>query len=163
MEFVKKMRNGYPLWGIRGLMLLFLTISCRSDPSPPEPIIVYQDPLVLQEIAPLPRAVVLAQQVVQDYEPVYTTFRIIEVSEVNGVQKNFLTRMGADKTGIAIGGTGEMAEDASFQKIIGNYKIVGIEGDFLTCEIIELDYRITTSAYARIQTGEKLKEDAVPK
>jgi hypothetical protein len=163
MEFVKKMKNKWLVGGIWGFVLLFLTTSCGSNPLPLEPIIVYHNPLVLQEITPLPRAVVVAQ-VVQDYEPVYTTFRIIEVSEVNGVQKNFLTRMGANKTGIAVGGTGEMAEDSSFQKIIGNYKIIGIEGDFLRCEIIEQDYRITTNAaYARIQTGEKLKDDAVPK
>jgi hypothetical protein len=136
---------------------LLIFAACMGNP---EPIIVIQDPLVLQEITPLPRSVVITRAV--EYEPVYATYRIIEVSEVNGVQKYFLVRMGADKTGVSIGVTGDIAEDTAFQKIIGNYKIIEVYSDFFRCEIVELAYRIGANAYMRVQTGEKVKEDSPP-
>ncbi|QQO09003.1 hypothetical protein [Breznakiella homolactica] len=141
---------------IPGLLVILLT-ACASDP--PEAEIIIQDPLVLLEIAPLPRAVVVAKQV-QEYEPVYTVYRIIEVSEVNGVQRFFLVRTGADKTGIEVGVTESIAEDAEFQKIIGKFKIIEMFGDFFRCQIEELDYKIGSTAYIRIKTGERLKEAA---
>jgi hypothetical protein len=151
MEFVKKVRRFKYI-----LFLLLLIFACESSP-PPEPVI--QDPLVLQEIAPLPRAVV-ARQVVTEYEPVYSSFRIIEVSEVNGVQKFFIVRIGADKTGIAVGVTGDIGEDQAFKRIIGIYKILELHDNFFRCEIMELEYRIGNAAYVRIKTGEKIKEPA---
>ena len=129
----------------------FLLYGCSS---PPPPII--QDPLVLEEIAPLPRTIVVRPAIV--YEPVYTVLRIIEVSEVNGIQKFFLVRIGADKTNIAVNVTGDIAEDSEFTKIIGTYKIIEVYGDFFRCEVQQLDYRIGTTAYIRIQIGERVKQ-----
>ncbi|MDR2096178.1 MAG: hypothetical protein LBP76_11795 [Treponema sp.] len=118
-----------------------------------------EDPLILQEIAPLPRTMVANKPAVE-YEPVYANYRIIEVSEVNGVQRFFLVRLGSDKTGIQTGVTGDISEDAAFQNIIGNYKIIEVFNDFIRCEIVELSYRIGSTAYMRVQTGEKIKEPA---
>jgi hypothetical protein len=130
------------------LLLLFLFFSCKT------PII--HDPLVLQEISPLPRSIV--RQAVTAYEPVYSILRIIEVSEVNGVQKYFLVRLGADKTGVSVGVTGDIGEDSTFQRIIGSYTIIEMHGDFFRCEITELAYRIGANAHVRIKIGEKAKE-----
>lgn len=130
-----------------------LLYGCSSLPPPP-PII--QDPLVLQEIAPLPRTIVVKPVVV--YEPVYTVLKIIEVSEINGVQKFFLVRIGADKTNIVVNTAGDIAEDAEFKKIIGTYKITEVYGDFFHCEVQQLDYRIGTTAYIRIKIGERVKQ-----
>jgi len=139
-----------------GALVLFL-FSCQTPPV--EPVIIIHDPLVLQEITPLPRAVV-ARQAVSEFEPVYSTFRIAEVSEVNGVQRFFLVRMGADRTGIQIGTAGEIAEDEAFQRIIGNYRIIELYADFFRSEIIDLTHRIGVTAFARVQIGEKVKETA---
>jgi hypothetical protein len=153
MEFIKKMKKIQ--FTVIVTVLLFLACSCMT-PAVQAP--AAQDPLVLMEIAPLPRAVVAAQQAVTEYEPVYAVYRIIEVTEVNGVQKFFLVRFGADRAGIEVGVTGEIGEDASFQRIIGNYKIVELLGNFFSCEITELAYRIGTNAHARVVIGEKVKE-----
>jgi len=122
---------------------------------------VVQDPLILQEIAPLPRVVVAAlaaPAIIIEVEPVYTNFRIVEVSEVNGVQRYFMVRMGADRSGISVGGNGEIAEDEAFQRVIGNYRIAAVYGDFFRGEITSLTHRIGVNAYARIQTGEIVRE-----
>ena len=105
---------------------IFTAAACES----PSPIIILQDPLVLQEVNPLPRTVIIKP--VLEYEPVYAIFRIIEVSEVNGVQKYFLARSGADKQYVQRGITGEIADDAEFKKIIGSFKIVEIVGGFFS-------------------------------
>ncbi|MDR0312025.1 MAG: hypothetical protein LBI14_00345 [Treponema sp.] len=163
MEFAAKIKRPHAL---AVLALLFLAFSCKSPPPPPpDPIIIFHDPLVLQEVAPIPRAVVAVQQAaaVVEYEPVYSTFRIIEVSEVNGVQRYFLVRMGADRTGIAVGVTGDIGEDSAFQRIIGNYRIIELHDDFIRCEIIELTYRIGTNAYMRVQIGEVIKGTTTPR
>jgi hypothetical protein len=140
------------------VVLVFICVaSCKSDPMPPEPIIIIEDPLILEELKPLPRAVVAVQKTVE-YEAVYTVFKIVEVSEVNGVQQYFLARIGADRTGIEIGVTESIAEDEAFEKIIGKYTIIEIFGDFFRCVIEELDYKIGDAAYIRVKTGEKLKE-----
>lgn len=141
------------------VLILGCFVSCKSEP-PPEPIVIVNDPLVLQELTALPRS--MTPIPVQEYEPVYATYRIIEVSEVNGVQRYFLVRMGQDKTGIAVGVTESIAEDQAFQKIIGKYKIIEIFGDFFRCQIEELDYKIGNTAFIRIKTGEKLKEAPKP-
>ena len=120
-----------------------------------EPLIVIVDPLVLEEIAPFPRAVVVKPVV--EYEPVYSFMRIVEVSEVGGVQKFFLARAGADRTNIAPGKGGEIADDEDFKKIIGTYTIVEVYGDIFRCEVIQLDYRIGRNAHIRIKTGERVK------
>ncbi len=145
------------------LMIIIVSIlSCESEPPPPpppppppKPIIIIEDPLVLQNLNPLPRAVVPVY--VEEFEPIYTAFRIIEVSEVDGVQRYFLARIGADRTGIEIGVTENITEDAELQKVIGKYRIVDIFGEFFQCEIQELDYKIGDTAYIRVKTGERLK------
>jgi len=139
--------------------VLFLLLAACST-SPPEPIVIIHDPLVLQEIAPLPRTVVLARQAVTEFEPVYTTFRILEVSEENGVQKFFLARIGADRSGIQVGVTGEIAEDEAFQRIIGNYAIRELFPEFFRGEIRDLTHRIGHNAFARVKTGERLRGTA---
>jgi hypothetical protein len=136
--------------------LFFLLLSCRTPP-----IIVVQDLLTLQEIAPLPRVVaaaLAAPAIIIEVEPVYTSFRIVEVSEVNGIQRYFMVRMGAERTGIRVGGSGEIAEDEGFQRVIGNYRIAAMYGDFFRGEITSLTHRIGVNAFARIQTGEIVRE-----
>jgi hypothetical protein len=145
MELVEKIRKSIYLALAAGIIA-----ACSAPP----PII--RDPLVLAEVTPLPRQVV-AQEPPPEYEAVYTVFRIIEVSEVSGVQRNFLVRIGADRTGITVGATGDIAEDAAFQKIIGNYRITEVYPEFFRCNIQELSYRIGSGAFVRVQTGEKLK------
>jgi hypothetical protein len=140
------------------LVFFFILLSCRGAP---EPVVVLHDPLTLQEIAPLPRAVLAtlaAPQVIIEVEPVYTNFRIVEVSEVNGVQRYFIVRVGANRAGISVGGNGEIAEDEAFQRVIGNYRIAAMYGDFFRAEITSLTHRIGVNAFARIQTGEIVRE-----
>ena len=145
MEPAAKIKKHY---AAVALAVSFLFCSCKSMPP---------DALVLQEIAPIPQAVIAARRVATELEPVYANFRIIEVSEVNGVQRFFMVRMGAERTGIQVGVTGEVGEDAAFQRVIGSFKIIELIGDFFRCEITELTHRIGTNAYARVQTGEKAK------
>ncbi|WP_156882497.1 hypothetical protein [Treponema lecithinolyticum] len=85
--------------------------------------------------------------------------KIVEVSEENGVQKYFLVRLGADKTGVAVGITGDIAEDIEFQKIIGSYKIIEMYGNFFRGQIDSLSYKIGTTAYVRVKIGEQVKEN----
>ena len=134
---------------INGIIVVCLLSGCKS--------VTIVDPLVLSEIAPLPRTVVVKPVI--EYEPVYSVMRIIEVSEENGLQKYFLVRLGADKTGVARGVSGDIAEDADFQKIIGTYKIIEIYGDFFRGQIDSLSYKIGPTAYIRVKTGEKVKEE----
>lgn len=133
------------------ISVCLMLVSCKT----PAPII--SDPLVLQEIAPLPRTVVKKAVVV--YEPVYSVLKIIEVSEVNGVQKFFIVKTGADKAGIAVGVSGDIAEDPECAKLIGTYKIVEVYGDFFKAQVDMLSYKIGAVAYARVKTGEKVKQE----
>jgi hypothetical protein len=150
MEFVREITTGR-LWFIP--VIFIAVFSCKSGPE------TVHDPLVLQEIAPIPRTV-RAGPVATEYEPVYSVMRIVEISEVNGVQKYILIRAGADRTGIDLDVAGDIGDDAAFQRVIGNFKIIEIHGNFIRCEIIELAYRIGPSAYVRIKIGEQLKEAA---
>jgi len=147
MESVKKIK--VILFAVIAFGIVFLACSCKTAPN---------NSLVIMEIAPLPKAVVAAQKNIAEYEPVYAVYRIIEVTEVNGVQKFFLVRFGADKTGIEKGIAGEIGEDAAFPRIIGTFKIIELLGDFFRCEITELAYRIGPNAHARVVIGEKVKE-----
>ena len=133
---------------LNGVVAVLLLTSCKT--------VQIIDPLVLQEIAPLPRTVVIKPVI--EYEPVYAVMKIVEVSEENGVQKYFLVRLGPDKTGVAVGITGDIAEDAEFQKIIGSYKIIEIYGNFFRAQIDSLSYKIGTEAYVRVKTGDQVKE-----
>jgi hypothetical protein len=146
MESVKKIK--IIQYAVIAAGIFFLVCSCKTP----------ADTLALMEVAPLPRAVIAAQQAVTEYEPVYAAYRIVEVTEVNGVQRFFLVRFGADRTGVEVGVAGEIGEDASFQRVIGNYRIVEFLGNFFRCEITELAYRIGTNAHIRVVIGEKVKE-----
>lgn len=141
---------------INSSALIFLSLvlffSCKSKP---EPVIVIKDPLVLTEIAPLPKTAVVKAEV--EYEPVYQVLKVIEVSEENGVQKYMMVKIGEDKTGIVTGTKGDIAEDPEFAKIIGSYKIAEVYKDFFMASIEVLTYKIGTSAYIRIKIGEKIK------
>ncbi len=136
-------------FAIIALLAGFSLLSCSTvDPN--------ANALSLQEIAPLPRTVVVKPVI--EYEPVYVVLKIVEVSEVNGVQKYFLTKFGADKTGVSVGVAGDIAEDPEFTKIIGTYKIIEVYKDFFKSQIDMLSYKIGTTAYIRVKTGEKVKE-----
>jgi hypothetical protein len=149
MESLKKMRRGARnLFRVSGAWLFAGCVLFSQD-------VVIQEPLVLEEIAPLPRTMVVKP--VLEYEPVYSLMRIIEVSEVNGVQKFFLVRAGADRTNIAEGSGGDISDDEEFKKIIGNFTIIEVYGDFFRCEVRQLDYKIGQSAFIRVKIGERIK------
>jgi hypothetical protein len=93
-------------------------------------------------------------QPVVEFEPIYNVLRIVEVSEVNGVQRFFMVRIGTDRTGIEVNTVGEISEDANFQRVIGTFRILEIQGNFFRCEITELTHRIGSNAHVRIQVGE---------
>ncbi len=148
------------------LLLLILCISglfsCSTPPPEPEqppPIVILEEPLVLAEIKPLPREVVVQTVAAVIYEPIYNIFRIIETTEENGVQKYFLVRMGADKTNITVGAAGDISASEAFTEIIGTYKIIEIYGDFFRCQITNLTHRIGTTAFIRLQVGEQVKQE----
>jgi len=115
-----------------------------------------KDMLTLQEVAPLPREVAVVK--VWEYEPVYNVLKIVEVTERNGVQSQFMVRYGADRTGIAVGTKGDIGADPTFEKIIGTYRITNIYRDFFQAEIETLDYKIGANGYIRIKIGEKVKD-----
>ncbi len=137
-------------------VLLFLYASVFYSCKSAEPVVIIQDPLVLQDIAPLPKTIVPKKVV--EYEPVYNIFKIIEVAEVNGVQKTFIARIGNDRTGIASGVTGDISEDQEFSKQIGTFKITEVTKDFFNAQIEMLSYKIGKNGYVRIKIGEKVRE-----
>ena len=144
MESFKKM--------IRMVLSAAVLAGCAQQRDLP---VIVLDPLVLEEISPLPRAVLIKP--VLEYEPVYSVMRIIEVSEVNGVQKFFLVRSGAEKTQVRLGQEADIGDDGEFRKMIGSCKIVEAYGDFFRCEVRQLDYKIGPEAHIRVQIGERLK------
>jgi hypothetical protein len=126
-----------------------LTMSCRGTPE--------ANTLTLLELSPLPRQLV-DKPAVSEYEPVYTVLKVVEISEINGVQRSFLVRFGTDRTGIKVGLDGDIAADAAFSNIIGICKVSEISGNFFRCQIQELSHKMGANAYVRIKTGERLKE-----
>ena len=151
MESVKQIKLAAYVFAC---LMLFSLLSCRTPPAPP-PL----QPLILQEMTPLPRAVVVQAPAPEfEHEPIFTVLRIVEVSEVNGVQRFFMVRMGADRTGIYAGATGEISDDENFNRIIGTFRILELQGMFFRSEITELTHRIGSNAHVRIQTGEIIRE-----
>lgn len=148
---MKTERNAWPTAVALLVAAIAALVACKSPPPPP--IIV--DPLVLDEISPKPREVVV--QKVLEYEPIYAVLKIVEVAEENGVQKSFLVKLGADRTALAVGVKGEIAEDEAFAKVIGAYKVKEIYGDFMKAEIETLNYKIGANAWIRYKIGEKLR------
>jgi hypothetical protein len=126
-------------------------------PPPPEPIVLVREPLVLVEIKPRPREVIVAPQA-SALEPVYNIFKIVETTEVNGVQKYVLVRPGNDKTNIAVGTTGDISSAEAFTELIGTYKIIEVFANFFRCEIVSLNRRIGSTAFIRVRIGEKQKD-----
>jgi hypothetical protein len=114
-----------------------------------------EDPLVLTEITPLPKTIVIKAK--EEYEPVYGLMRVLEISEENGVQKYLLAKTGDIKTGLSAGVSGDISADASFGEIIGTFKIREITNGFVRCVIESVTQKVPATAYIRIQTGQKLK------
>lgn len=134
--------------------VVFMTVFLSSCETPPPPPIII-DTLVLDELQPKPREIVVKKEV--EYEPVFASLKIIEVSEENGVQKKIIVRIGPDRKGLAIGVKGDIAEDEAFQKVIGTYRITELFADFFTAEIEVLNYKIGSTAWIRYKIGEKIK------
>ena len=132
------------------LVLLFVSLlsSCASGK-------IVEDPLVLLEVTPLPRSVVIQKKV--EYEPIYGVMRVLEVSEENGVQKYLLAKAGDIKSGLTAGATGDIGTDAAFGTVIGTFKIVSMTNGFVKCSIVTVTQKVPGNAYIRIQTGQQEK------
>lgn len=114
--------------------------------------------LTLAEIKPLPKEVVV--EVKQEFEPVYSVMKILEVSEVNGVQKFVIAKLDkVEGKEIAIEMVGEISDDISFEKVLGTFKVTSKAGGFLKGSIETLTHKIPTNSYIRVQIGQKAKEE----
>jgi hypothetical protein len=77
---------------IRKIIFVFLSvlfISCTSTV-----------PVTLLEIKPLPREVVIQKKL--EYEPIFSIMKVLEISEVNGVQKYIIAKLDTDVEEIKI-------------------------------------------------------------
>lgn len=137
MEFVRKITIV--------LLLVSVLFSCKTV-----------TPAVLLEIKPLPQEVVIEQK--EEYEPVFSVMKVLEISEVNGVQKYIIARLEADGADIQPDALGEIAADSSFAEPIGTIKVLSKTGDFLRCVIDTSTHKIPDTAYIRVQIGQKPKE-----
>ena len=86
MEFIGK---------ITVFLLSIMLFSCTSTTS-----------VALLEIKPLPKEVVIQKKV--EYEPIFSIMKILEISEVNGIQKYIITKLDADSDEINIDVLGEI-------------------------------------------------------
>ena len=129
---------------------VLLLLSCMSGK-------VIEDPLVLLDVSPLPKSVVIQKKI--EYEPIYGVMRVLEISEENGVQKYLLAKAGDIKTGLAAGVMGEIGTDAAFSSIIGTFEIVSVSNGFVKCSIETVTQQVPVNAYIRIQTGQQEKEE----
>lgn len=127
------------------VFLSFLIISCVSS-----------TPLAMLEIKPLPREVVIEHQA--EYEPIYATMKVLEISEENGVQKYLFAKVEGEVSEITAGVVGEISGDLSFDKILGNFKVISRNGNFIRCSIETLTHKVPANSYIRIQIGKKKKE-----
>ena len=133
MEFTRKIIFG---------LIIILFISCKSTSI-----------VVLQEIKPLPKEVVVQKKL--EYEPIYSSMKILEVSEVNGIQKFILAKLDSSAINIEIDLIGEISLDSSFSEIIGTFKVTSKSGGFLKGTIITTTHRIPTNSYLRVQIGQQ--------
>lgn len=138
MEFIRKI--------IVIFVLLSAVFSCKTV-----------TPVTLLEIKPLPREVVIEKK--QEYEPVFSVMKILEISEVNGVQKYIIARLEADGAEIKPDALGEIAADTFFAEPIGTVKVLSKTGNFLRCSIETSTHKIPDNAYIRVQIGQKPKEE----
>lgn len=113
-------------------------------------------PVALLEVIPLPREVMIEED--SEYEPVFSVMKILEISEVNGVQKYVIAKVEADGKDIENSAMGEIAADLSFENPLGIIKVISRTGDFLRCSIESSTHKIPNNSYIRIQIGEKEKE-----
>lgn len=134
---------------IGAFFFALLLASCASGK-------VVEDPLVLLEVTPLPKSVVIQKKV--EYEPIYGVMRVLEVSEENGVQKYLLAKAGDIKNGLTPGTTGDIGTDAAFGTVIGTFKIVNVTNGFVKGSIETVTQKVPGNAYIRIQTGQQEKE-----
>ena len=112
--------------------------------------------LTLAEIKPLPKEVVIEKKL--EYEPIYTNLKILEVSEVNGIQKYIIAKNDTESGVLEVGMIGEIAIDNNFSEIIGTGKISSLRSGFLECEIENTTHKVPINSYIRFQIGKKAKE-----
>ena len=139
MEFVRKL--GFLIF------LFFVFISCKTS---------QLTMITLTEIKPLPKEVIIEKKL--EYEPIYTNMKILEVSEVNGVQKNIIAKIESDIDSIQVDMLGEISYDNAFSEIIGTVKVTGIRGGFLEGVIESSTHKIPVNSYLRFQIGQKAIE-----
>ena len=137
MEFIGK---------ITVFLLSIMLFSCTSTTS-----------VALLEIKPLPKEVVIQKKV--EYEPIFSIMKILEISEVNGIQKYIITKLDADSDEINIEAMGEIAATNSFDEVLGTVKVVSKTGEFLKCSIENSTHKIPANSYIRIQIGQKEREE----
>lgn len=137
MEFIGK---------ITVFLLSIMLFSCTSTTS-----------VALLEIKPLPKEVVIQKKV--EYEPIFSIMKILEISEVNGIQKYIITKLDADSDEINIEAMGEIAATNSFDEVLGTVKVVSKTGEFLKCSIENSTHKIPANSYIRIQIGQKTREE----
>lgn len=133
---------------IRKIIIVFLSvlfISCTSTV-----------PVTLLEIKPLPREVVIQKKL--EYEPIFSIMKVLEISEVNGVQKYIIAKLDTDVEEIKIESMGEIAGNNSFDEILGTIKVISKTGGFLKCSIETSTHKIPINSYIRIQIGQKARE-----
>ena len=137
MEFIGK---------ITVFLLSIMLFSCTSTTS-----------VALLEIKPLPKEVVIQKKV--EYEPIFSLMKILEISEVNGIQKYIITKLDADSDEINIDVLGEIAATNSFDEVLGTIKVISKAGGFLKCSIENSTHKIPANSYIRIQIGQKAREE----
>lgn len=134
------------------VLFAFIFTSCNSLKKE-----FIDDSLVLLELTPLPKTVQVKKEIL--YEPIYGVMRVLEITLENGVQSQIMAKKGDVNEGLDIGNTGEIAENAAFEEIIGTFKIISVSNGFVTCKIENVTKKIPNNAYIRVITGQKIKEE----
>lgn len=127
------------------VLLSTLCLSCKTV-----------GPIVMAEIKPLPKEVVITAPV--EYDPVYVVLKIREVAEQNGVQKYLYAKLDEEVPEITAGIEGEIAAGAAFSEVIGTFKVISINGGFVYGAIETLTHKVPSNSFIRIQIGQKAKE-----
>ena len=91
--------------------------------------------------------------------PIFSIMKILEISEVNGIQKYIITKLDADSDEINIDVLGEIAATNSFDEVLGTIKVISKAGGFLKCSIENSTHKIPANSYIRIQIGQKAREE----
>lgn len=132
-------------------VFLFVFIGCATNK------IEVNDTLVLAEITPLPKNVQFKKKIL--YEPVYSIMRVLEITLKNGVQSELIAKVGEAKTSLENGVYGEISSASDFEEIIGIVKILSVANGFVTCRIENVTKKIPNTAFIRVQTGQKEREE----